>query len=261
MPGVSRLPPDWQMSCAALLALAVIGLVTKCAAAVRMRRPRHGWREFACSPLLAPTSFSRTHPLSGLPRLLGKMALLLAGLWLCYWLWWQWLLPARPPGLVLGYLGVIPLLLLTNLIACLLTLLWAPGGRLLPHFHENPPAANSINDFWGRRWNTWTSDWFRLVLLQPLRRRPALAVFAVFLVSGLIHEFGVNVPFHLVTGRSLFGTMMLYYLLQAIGLLIERRLPRLAGWRRRGLFWLFVLGPVPLMMNEAMLRIMHLWPE
>ena len=135
-----------------------------------------------------------------------------------------------------------------------------PSGRLLPLPHgAPPPLARGLSDFWGRRWNVWMSEWFRQVVFRPLQARPVLALFAVFLVSGVLHEWVINVPLYLVTGRKCFGSMILYFMLQAFGILMERRT------RNRGLrillVWLFVFGAAPLMVNEGLLRILHLWPE
>jgi hypothetical protein len=85
-----------------------------------------------------------------------------------------------------------------------------------------------------------------------------LALFLVFLASGILHEWVINVPLYIVTGRKCFGSMTLYFLLQALGILIERktrnRLVRIL------LVWIFVFGAAPLMVNEGVLRILHLWP-
>ena len=81
-----------------------------------------------------------------------------------------------------------------------------------------------------------------------------------FAVSGLLHEWVINVPLYFVTGRVLFGTMMLYFLIQAAGVLIERRFKKHPAWMR-AFTWLVVLAPVPLVLNEGLLRTLHLWPE
>ncbi len=140
------------------------------------------------------------------------------------------------------------------------TFLAIPWGRLLPLPHGSaPPLAKSVAEFWGRRWNVWMSDWFRQIIFPPLRTCPVLALFLVFLASGVLHESVINVPLYIVTGRKCFGFMILYFLLQALGILIERRT------RNRGmrifLVWLFVFGAAPLIVNEGLLRILHLWPE
>lgn len=135
-----------------------------------------------------------------------------------------------------------------------------PWGKLMPLPHGSaPPLAKGLSDFWSRRWNVWTSDWFRQVIFNPLRTRPVLALFLVFFVSGILHEWVINLPLYLVTGRRCFGSMMAYFLLQAVGILIERRTRH--GAMRRLLVWLFVFGAAPLMVNEGLLRILHLWPE
>ncbi len=84
------------------------------------------------------------------------------------------------------------------------------------------------------------------------------ALFLVFLASGILHEWVINVPLYIVTGRKCFGSMILYFLLQAIGILIERQTRN--RHVRRLLVWLFVFGAAPLIANEGLLRILRLWP-
>jgi hypothetical protein len=138
-------------------------------------------------------------------------------------------------------------------------ILWLPSGRLMPAAHGNIFAARSLADFWGRRWNVWMSDWFREIIFIPLRARPLLAMGMVFLFSGIIHEAVVNLGFWLLTGRSLFGSMMAYFGLQAAGILVERKwlgeFPRVS----RLFAWMVVLGPAPLFVNEGILRAYWLW--
>ncbi|XP_038905685.1 acyl-CoA--sterol O-acyltransferase 1-like [Benincasa hispida] len=71
------------------------------------------------------------------------------------------------------------------------------GVELLPYFDE-PYLSDSLQDFWGRRWNLMTSRILRLVVYDPCRkitigivgRKPAamMAMTATFAVSGLMHE-------------------------------------------------------------------------
>jgi 3-polyprenyl-4-hydroxybenzoate decarboxylase len=55
--------------------------------------------------------------------------------------------------------------------------------------------------------------------------------------------------------------MMVYFLLQAGGILLERRF--LAGHSAAKILfvWLMVFVPSPLVINEGLLRTLHLWPE
>ena len=211
------------------------------------------------SPFPSPASVKQALPLSAGPRLIRRFLLALAvcvcGYWLCGQLWREFRLPA----ILLSYIGAIMLWLVSEALGSLAPFLAMPSGRLLPLPHgPAPPLAKSLADFWGRRWNVWVSEWFRQIIFRPLQNRPVLALFAVFLVSGVLHEWAINVPLYIVTGRKCFGSMVLYFLLQALGILIERRT------RNRGvrifLVWLFVFGAAPLEVNEGMLRILHLWP-
>ncbi|KAL3820927.1 hypothetical protein ACJIZ3_006832 [Penstemon smallii] len=71
------------------------------------------------------------------------------------------------------------------------------GMEMEPQFNE-PYLATSLQDFWGRRWNLMVTSILRPTVYLPVRnictrilgRRWALppAIFATFLVSGLMHE-------------------------------------------------------------------------
>jgi hypothetical protein len=68
------------------------------------------------------------------------------------------------------------------------------------------------------------------------------------------------VPLYYLTGKVRFGSMMVYFLLQGAGLMVERRFLRYAPRARVLLVWLVVLGPAPLILNEGLLRALLLWP-
>ena len=97
-------------------------------------------------------------------------------------------------------------------------------------------------------------------MFQPLRHRPGLALLAVFTVSGLLHELVINLSLLHVTGRWLIGPMMVYFLLQPLGIFMERTCRRRSRWRRVYL-WAVVFMPAPLVLNEGLLRVLHLWPD
>ncbi len=92
-----------------------------------------------------------------------------------------------------------------------------------------PILADSLGDFWGRRWNAGFRDlafgllFARLAAILPARA----AALAVFLASGLIHEMVITLP-----ARSGYGWPTIYFLIQGAGLLTERsRFGRRLGLR------------------------------
>jgi hypothetical protein len=141
------------------------------------------------------------------------------------------------------------------------TLLGSPSGQLLPPLHGRLWLTRGLADFWGRRWNLWFSDWFRYAIFTRLRNWPVLALILIFAVSGVMHEWVINVPLYFLTGRVLFGSMMIYFLLQAAGILVERRFLKSCAGLKVGFAWLVILAPAPLIMNEGLLRTLHLWPN
>ena len=212
---------------------------------------------FILSPFPSPISVKHALPLSAGPRLIRRFLVALGACICAYWLYGKFL--RGLPPILLRYAGAVMLWLVSEALGALVPFLAMPWGRLLPLPHgASPPLAKSVSEFWGRRWNVWTSEWFRQIIFRPLHRRPVLALVMVFLASGVLHELVINVPLYVVTGKNRFGSMILYFLLQAVGILIERRI------RNRGvrilLVWLFVFGASPLLVNEGLLRILGLWP-
>lgn len=252
------LSPNWQMT--ALYCLAVLPMLVLLKLVAFWGAPESRNLTAILSPYPSPAAVRQLLPLSAAPRLVVRLVVFL-GICVCaYWLWWLLLKNFRLPTLLLSYLGAIMVWLVSEALGSMLPFIALPAGRLLPAVHgASPPLAKGVSDFWARRWNVWVSDWFRQIIFRPLQTRPVIALFTVFLTSGVLHELGINVPLYLVTGRKCFGWMTLYFLLQAVGILIERKT------RNRGarifLAWLFVFGPVPLMVNEGMLRVLHLWLE
>lgn len=250
----TALPPNLQVAALFFLTLLPLCFLMKLAA-FRGTPESRNW-PLILSPFPTPTAARRALPLSEGPRLLRRFAVAFAACACAYWMCWRFL-PGLPPVL-LSYAGAIVLWLVSETLGSLVPFLAMPTGRLLPLPHgAAPPLAKSLSEFWGRRWNVWTSDWFRLIVFRPLQSRPVLALFAVFLASGVFHEWVINVPLYVVTGRSCFGSMLAYFLLQPIGILIERRTCNRGV--RVLLVWLFVFGAAPLMVNEGLLRILGLW--
>jgi len=55
---------------------------------------------------------------------------------------------------------------------------------------DNPLAARTPGEFWGRRWNTWVSHMLYRYVFLPSggRRHPVRGTLAAFAVSGALHE-------------------------------------------------------------------------
>lgn len=248
------------MTWLSLLALASMALFLKVIALLLPGSKAARSARFVLSPVLAPNSLERSQPLSAFPQFLLRAAACLGALVIYYWIFRKLVDAFTLHPVALGYLVAPAVVLMMEVVIAAVTILWLPSRRLLPVIHRNPLAACSVADFWGRRWNLWMSDWFRFAIFKPLRRRPVLAIWLAFLVSGLLHEYGLNLTLWLATGRSFFGTMMIYFLLQAAGVLIERRFQKKRGPGSVVFTWLVVFGPVPLVFHESMLRSLHLWP-
>jgi hypothetical protein len=134
----------------------------------------------------------------------------------------------------------------------LLSCTWRSQGILARPLMDHPWQASNLADFWGRRWNTAFRDLaYRLVLLPVMRRAgPTAALVAVFLFSGLVHDFVIS-----VSARGGYGLPTLYFLIQAAGTLLQRsaiarRLRLESGWRGWAIAMTFVFAPAGLLFHE-----------
>ena len=160
----------------------------------------------------------------------------------------SYLLPDGTSLLIRAWVGLIGWALLRFFAAFDgVTLLYRWLGFPVEKSFFNPAAATSLGDFWGRRWNRFMSGFMRDMLFIPLTRKVGAvgATLAVFLYSGVLHEF-LSVLAH----RS-YGGPTLYFLIQGIAFLVEGTRP-VRRWLFRssvvGRCWtaLVVIGPIAL---------------
>ncbi len=225
----------------------------------REERRRLTWRRLIAFFIwvgLQPRPFLRSYsPPQDQPRptWAGLLLNLLSGAVLLWGV--AWLLPAGTPLLVRAWTGLVGLALV-RLFATFdfWALVFRRLGFPVDKVFVNPLAATSLRDFWGRRWNRIMSGMMRDLLFTPLARRVGVvaAALAVFLYSGVVHEF-VS-----VLGQSGYGGPTLYFLIQAAGFLVEgTRFGQrfLVGSPRVGRCWtaLVVIGPLALVVPPAFL--------
>ncbi|QEF97058.1 hypothetical protein Mal15_10930 [Stieleria maiorica] len=170
----------------------------------------------------------------------------------------RWLSAQTDAWWIRGYLAVVPFLIFAKSLGTVMQLILMPCCGRLPPFIDQSYRSRSLAEFWGKRWNTWHGGWFWEAVFPWFRRRPALGLMMVFFLSGLWHELLIAVPLWNVFGESVFGMMTAYFMLQAVGLYLERRWLRKHPRARHLCTWLFVLAPIPLMLNRATLLVFHL---
>ncbi len=159
------------------------------------------------------------------------------------------------------------------------TLLLLPGLSLLLHFglfnvaagawrrwgvdaralFRAPLLAQSLDEFWSRRWNVGYSEMTSLAVFRPLRSTlgSTAATIAAFLFSGLLHELAISVPV-----RAGYGLPFVYFALHGVAMVAERRL-RAGGWLSgmMGRIWTvgWVVLPTPILFHRPFLE-GTIWP-
>lgn len=139
-----------------------------------------------------------------------------------------------------AWLAMFGLTLILHFGAFHLTALaWQRTGVPAKPLMQSPAMATSLADFWGNRWNTAFNKLVHDLAFRPLAHRVGIAwaTMSVFAISGIIHELAISFP-----ARGGYGLPLGYFLLQGIGVLIERSRFGQAfglddGWRG----WLFML--------------------
>ena len=96
-----------------------------------------------------------------------------------------------------------------------------------------PVFARSPRDYWGKRWNLFIATFAFRHLFIPLggRRRPVRATFAVFLTSGIMHEYLVAASLRHASQHT--GAMMVFFSVQALAVILESILGRRSARRKR----------------------------
>ncbi len=165
------------------------------------------------------------------------------------------LFPLIPVDLELfrGWVGMIGVLFVLHFgVFHLLSLTWRAFGITARPIMDWPMLANSVRDFWGKRWNSAFRDLTHRYLFRPLTTHfgARTALLVGFIFSGLVHELVVSVP----AGGG-YGGPTLFFLLQAVGLLLERsalgqRIGLANGIRGWAFTMLMLLGPVGLLFHR-----------
>lgn len=101
----------------------------------------------------------------------------------------------------------------------LLSVMWRHVGIHAAPIMNAPVRASSLGEFWGSRWNRAFRDMAHPHIFRPVLRTwgPVSATLAVFLFSGVVHDLVISLP----AGAGA-GLPMLYFLIQAVGVLFER---------------------------------------
>jgi hypothetical protein len=115
-------------------------------------------------------------------------------------------------------------------------------GYRVPKLFDSPLRSSSLQDFWSRRWNLLFQRTAYRDIFLPLKRKgfsSIFCVFAVFLFSGLLHEYLI-----ILLDSRFSGFQLLFFLLQAVGFVVSNRvktglLNTTIRARTFALIWLF----------------------
>ncbi len=160
----------------------------------------------------------------------------------------------RLPPLVRSWIGLLGLAFLLHFgLFRLLALFWRRLGIAVRPIMNNPTAAASLAELWGRRWNLAFRDLTHRFLFQPVCRRhgPGVALMAVFLGSGLVHDLVISLP----AGGG-WGLPTLYFTLQGAGVLAQRSAFGAIGSGAAGRIFTLAVAvlPAPLLFHPPFLR-------
>jgi alginate O-acetyltransferase complex protein AlgI len=167
----------------------------------------------------------------------------------------HWLAPGWPD--LVGWVGMVGVIFVLHFGSFhLLSCAWRAGGVEARPLMNWPAATPGVSDFWGRRWNTAFRDLTHRFLFRPLAGRfgPRWALLLGFLFSGLLHELVITFP----AGGG-YGGPTVFFLLQAVAILLERSASGRAaglgkGWRGRFFTGTVLLLPVSLLFPPEFVR-------
>ncbi len=152
-----------------------------------------------------------------------------------------------------GWIGMLGIIFLLHFGSFhLLALAWRSYGVAAEPIMRAPVASTSLSAFWSERWNRGFNQLAHDLIFRNTFRLigVAWAMLLVFLASGLIHDLVISIP----AGAG-FGLPTGYFLLQGVGVLIERsKLGRRVGLSNGVEGWLlmffFTAGPAYWLFHE-----------
>lgn len=130
--------------------------------------------------------------------------------------------------------------------------LWGMSGVPLSPLMDAPWKSDSVGSFWGRRWNIAFIQMTRITLFIPLARKgkSRLALLLSFFISGIFHEVALSLPV-----GSGYGLPMLYFMLQSIFVLAERKfIHKFSPLVRKAWTFMCLLLPFPLLLHPAFIN-------
>lgn len=146
-----------------------------------------------------------------------------------------------------GWAGMVGLIFVLHFgLFHLLSLFWRAVGFNAKPIMNWPVLANSLSDFWGKRWNLAFNDFVHQHIFRPTVRTCGVfgSTMLVFFASGLVHDLVISVPVN-----SGYGGPTLYFVLQGLGLIVERKwIPKRL---RRAFCAAILLLPLPLLFHQA----------
>jgi alginate O-acetyltransferase complex protein AlgI len=155
--------------------------------------------------------------------------------------------------LLAGWIGMIGTVLLLHFgVFHLIALAMRRTGIAVKPLMNAPLRARSVAEFWGTRWNLGFHKLADELAFRPLLSRLGVAgaLMATFIGSGIIHDLVITIP-----ARGAYGLPTLYFAIQGLAILLERRIPR-RNWIARRAFALavvglpaFILFPPPFVLN------------
>jgi len=155
--------------------------------------------------------------------------------------------------LLAGWIGMIGTVLLLHFgVFHLVALALRRAGIAVTPIMNAPLRARSVAEFWGTRWNLGFHQLADEIVFRPLLGRLGVAgaLMATFIASGVIHDLVITIP-----ARGGYGLPTLYFAIQGLAILLERRIPRRNRIARRAFALAvvglpaFILFPPPFVLN------------
>lgn len=140
--------------------------------------------------------------------------------------------------------------------------MWRLSGANTYFLFKAPAKANSLTEFWSKRWNIAFSEMTSIAIFRPLRNKigSAAALMLAFAFSGLLHELALSIPVN-----HGYGLPMVYFIIQGGVVLFEKALitkrvmvlKNAVTARLWVFFWL--IAPAPLLFHINFIREI-VWP-